>query len=84
MRAHYGQWVVIGIVLSLMPGIDMAAHIGGFIGGLLVGWFGGLPGLPNTPRETLWRVLAGVAVAVTLYACVQDYRSYHALVRTLG
>jgi rhomboid protease GluP len=84
VKAHYGQWLVIGLVLSLMPGIDMAAHVGGLIGGFLVGWLAGLPGLPNTPRETLWRVLAGVAIAVTLYAWMQDFRSYHMLVRSLG
>ncbi len=84
VRAHYGQWFVIGLVLSLIPGIDIAAHIGGFIGGFVVGWLGGLPGLPNTPRETLWKVLAGAAVAVTLYAWFQDVRSYQMLTRTLG
>ncbi len=84
VRAHYGQWAVIGIVLSLMPGIDMAAHVGGFIGGFAVGWLGGLPGLPNTPRETLWKVLAGVALAVTLYAWLQDFRSYQALAKSFG
>ena len=84
VRAHYGQWFVIGIVLSLMPGIDMAAHVGGFVGGLIVGWLGGLPGLPNTPRETLWKVLAGVALAVTLYAWLQDFRSYQALAKSFG
>jgi rhomboid protease GluP len=83
VRAHYSQWLIIGIVLSLMPGIDMAAHVGGFIGGLLVGWIAGLPGLPNTPRETLWRLLAGIALAFTVYAWLQDARSYHALVKTL-
>jgi rhomboid protease GluP len=81
IRAHYGQWLVIGIVLSLMPGIDIAAHIGGFIGGFIVGWLGGLPGLPNTPRETLWRVLAGIALAVTLYAWLQDARSYQQMMK---
>ncbi|MDQ2712177.1 MAG: rhomboid family intramembrane serine protease [Acidobacteriota bacterium] len=83
VRAHYGQWVVIGLVLSLVPGIDIAAHVGGFIGGFLVGWLGGLPGLPNTPRETLWKVLAGVALAVTLYAFLQDLRSYHSLLTSM-
>ncbi|HLH03342.1 MAG TPA: rhomboid family intramembrane serine protease [Bryobacteraceae bacterium] len=83
VRAHYGQWLIIGIVLSLVPGIDIAAHIGGFIGGFVVGFLAGLPGLPNTPKETLWRVLAGVALAVTVYAFLQDARSYHALVRSI-
>ena len=84
VRAHYGQWLVIGIVLSLMPGIDLAAHVGGFLGGLLIGWVGGMPGFPNTPRETTWRVLAGIAIAIALYSFVQDFRSYHALLSRLG
>ena len=84
VRAHYGQWVIIGLVLSFVPGVDMAAHVGGFIGGFLVGFFGGLPGLPNTPRETFWKVLAGIALAVTAYAFLQDIRSYHALMRGFG
>jgi rhomboid protease GluP len=84
VRAHYGQWFVIGLVLSLMPGIDMAAHVGGFVGGFVVGWLGGLPGLPDTPRENFWRALAGIAVAITLYCWLQDFRSYHAILSSLG
>jgi rhomboid protease GluP len=84
VRAHYGQWLIIGLVLSFMPGIDMAAHIGGFLGGFLVGLVGGLPGLPNTPRELVWRVLAGLAVAVTLYSWFLDFRSYHSLMAAFG
>lgn len=84
VRSHYAQWAVIGIVLSLFPGIDIAAHIGGFIGGFLVGLVAGLPGLPGSSRETIWRVLAGAAVAVTAYAWLQDLHSYLSLVRTLG
>ncbi len=83
VRAHYGQWLIIGIVLSLMPGIDLAAHLGGFAGGLAVGFIGGLPGLPGTPKETLWKTLAGVALAVALWALVQDFRSYHSLISGL-
>jgi rhomboid protease GluP len=81
VRAHYGQWLILGLVLSLIPGVDMAAHIGGFIGGFIVGLIAGLPGLPGTPRETVWRALAGVALAVTLYAFVQDFVSFHAMFR---
>ncbi len=84
VKTHYTQWFVIGLVLSLIPGIDMAAHVGGFLGGFVVGWLGGLPGLPNTPRETVWKVLAGAAVAFTVYAFLQDFRSYHAIMTSLG
>lgn len=83
VRAYYRQWLIFGLVLSLIPGIDMAAHIGGFVGGFLVGFAGGLPGLPNSPREILWKALAVAAVAIALYAFVQDFRSYHVLLRQL-
>lgn len=84
VRAHYGQWLLFGLVLSILPGVDMAAHVGGFAGGFLVGVVAGLPGLPNTPRESLWKILAAVAVAITLYAFWQDFLSYHALIRQLN
>ena len=84
VRAHYGQWVIFGLILSVLPGVDMAAHIGGFIGGFLVGIVGGLPGLPGAPREIMWKLLATAAVAITIYAFWLDYLSYHALLRQLN
>ena len=83
VRAHYMQYVIFGLLYSLLGRIDMAAHIGGFIGGFLVGVFAGMPGLPNAPRENLWRVLAGVAIAITAYAFFLDYLSYRVLLRQL-
>lgn len=83
VRAHYGQWLILGLVLSLVPGVDMAAHVGGFIGGFLVGLVAGLPGLPNSPREVLWKVLAGLALAVTVFAFLLDFVSYVALMHQM-
>ncbi len=76
IRAHYGQWLILGLVLSFMPGVSLSAHVGGLVGGFLIGLVGGLPGLPGTPRELLWKVLAAVALLVTLYAFWQDYLSF--------
>ncbi len=84
VRAHYSQWLILGLVMSILPGIDLAAHVGGFVGGFLVGLIAGLPGLPNTPREHLWKVLAGIAIAVTLYAFWRDLISYHALITQMS
>lgn len=83
VRAYYRQWVIFGLLLSLLPGVDIAAHIGGLAGGFLVGLVAGLPGLPNSPREMVWKAMAGLAIAVTLYAFWQDYISYHALLRQI-
>jgi rhomboid protease GluP len=73
VRAHYAQWLVIGLVLSLAPGISLAAHLGGLIGGFLVGAIGGLPGFPNAPREVLWKVLAAAALLLVVYAFLLDF-----------
>lgn len=83
VRAYYRQWLIFGLVLSLLPGVDLAAHVGGFVGGFLVGLAGGLPGVPNTPREVLWKFLAGAVIALTVYAFFQDYLSYRALLRQI-
>jgi len=84
VRAYYRQWVIFGLLLSLLPGVDIAAHIGGLAGGFLVGLVGGLPGLPNSSREMLWKTLGALGIAITLYAFWQDYISYHMLLRQIS
>ena len=83
VRAQYTQWVIFSLVLSFMPGVDLAAHIGGLIGGFIVGLIAGLPGLPNSPREQLWKTLAGLAILVVLYAILKDFLSYKDLIRQI-
>ncbi|HMF74933.1 MAG TPA: hypothetical protein VK604_04665 [Bryobacteraceae bacterium] len=54
----------------------MAGHVGGCIGGFLVGLVAGLPGLPGTARESFWKAAAGVAVLITIYAWLQAFRFF--------
>ena len=82
-RAHYRQWLVIGLVMSFLPGVSLSAHVGGLCGGFVIGIIAGLPGFPNTPREQLWRVLAGISIVVLLYAFWQDYLSFQAFSRMM-
>lgn len=84
IRAHYGQWLILGLVLSFMPGVSLSAHVGGLVGGFVIGIIAGLPGLPNTPRELVWKVLAALAIAITAYAFWQDYLSFHYLTHQMG
>jgi rhomboid protease GluP len=83
VRAQYTQWVIFSLVLSFLPGVDLAAHIGGFVGGFFVGVVAGLPGLPRSRRETLWTALGALAVLVVIYAFVRDAFSYAVLTRQL-
>ncbi|MBV9082851.1 MAG: rhomboid family intramembrane serine protease [Acidobacteriaceae bacterium] len=81
VRAQYTQWVIFSLVMSFLPGVDLAAHVGGFAGGFAVGLIAGLPGVPNSPREVLWKVLAAVAICGALYALAQDYLSFRTIMR---
>jgi rhomboid protease GluP len=81
VRSHYGTWLILGLFMSLVPGVDLAAHLGGFVGGFIIGATGGLPGLPNTRREFVWKALAGLAIAITIYAFFQDFRFYFSVMR---
>jgi rhomboid protease GluP len=84
IRAHYAQWLVIGLVLSFMPGISLAAHLGGLLGGFVVGAAGGLPGFPNTPREILWKVLAVAAILIVICAFLLDFTYFSRVLSNTG
>jgi rhomboid protease GluP len=78
IRSYYRRWAIYGIIFSFMPfmRIDIAAHLGGLAGGFLVGFIAGLPSLPNSPRERAVQVLAGIALAITLYCFFQEFRFF--------
>jgi rhomboid protease GluP len=72
VRAHYGRYLVFSLVLSVLPGIDIWAHIGGAIGGFAIGFVAGLPGLPSSPRERFWQAAAVFSLLITAFAISQD------------
>jgi rhomboid protease GluP len=82
IRQRYMQWLIFSLVLSVFSrGIDIWAHAGGFAGGFLVGLLAGLPGLPGSPRESLWKALAGAAVLVVAFAILLDFVSARSLLQ---
>src|SRR5579883_300884 len=64
IRSFYMRWAIYGLVLSLIPGTDWAAHIGGLAGGFLVGIIVGTE-TTKAAIERLWQVGAGFMVALT-------------------
>jgi rhomboid protease GluP len=82
IRQRYMQWLIFSLVLSVFSrGIDIWAHAGGFAAGFLVGLVGGLPGLPGSPRETLWKTLAGGAILLVAFAILLDFVSARSLLQ---
>ena len=61
-------FVAVNFLYGLLPGIDMAAHVGGLVGGLALGFLLALPvRFESLPRAWFDRA---VAVATALLACV--------------
>jgi rhomboid protease GluP len=68
VKALYSRWVIYGLVLSFLPGIDLWAHVGGFSGGFVAGWLASTPRARMMWKEPLLKALAGVCLALTLVA----------------
>jgi hypothetical protein len=68
VKSLYMRWVIYGLVLSFLPGVDFWAHIGGLSGGFLAGWLASTPRARLMWKEPLLRVLAGISIAVTALA----------------
>ena len=88
VRQHYGQWLVFGLVMSLnipflgfSSHISLSGHVGGLIGGFLVGWIAGRPGHPASPRERFWKVLAYCAIALVLFCWYKDFANISQLLK---
>ncbi len=64
------QWMIYGLIISFLPGISMAGHVGGLIGGAGMAWFldGAERDAQSQSRVRLWQVLAGLALLVVIAA----------------
>jgi rhomboid protease GluP len=68
VKSFYTRWVIYGVVISFIPGVDFWAHVGGFAGGFLTGWLASTPRARLMWKEPLLRALAGVCIALTVVA----------------
>ncbi len=73
IRSVYMRYVIYMLLFSLLPGIDMAAHIGGLIGGFSLAWVAGEPRYTSITRENVWKIAAGVCVLITAYSFLKMY-----------
>jgi rhomboid protease GluP len=68
VKSLYTRWVIYGLVLSFIPGVDFWAHVGGFSGGFIAGWLASTPRARLMWKEPLLKALAGICIAVTVLA----------------
>ncbi len=73
VRGVYMRYLVYLLLFSLLPGIDMAAHIGGLAGGFGVAYVAGTPHFEGPGKERIWRIGAGVAILITIYSFLRWY-----------
>ncbi|MGC2657529.1 MAG: hypothetical protein WA324_06100, partial [Bryobacteraceae bacterium] len=57
--------------------------IGGLVGGFALGLIAGLPGAPKSPREMLWKILAGLAILITIYSFTREIAAYPSVLRMI-
>lgn len=73
VRAVYMRYLVYLLLFSLLPGIDMAAHVGGLAGGFVTAYVAGRPEYDRSPTERVWQVAAALAVLATIYSFLKWY-----------
>ncbi len=76
IRGLYVRWAVYGLLFSLFPGIDMAAHIGGLASGFGIAYLAGTPRLETSPTERIWRVAAWLCILVTVGSFIKMYVAF--------
>jgi rhomboid protease GluP len=72
VRGLYLRWLIFGLILSLGPGIDLAAHVGGFIGGFGLAFLAGQPRV-GSPVEGFWRAASWFCVLLTVVSFLKWY-----------
>ena len=79
VRSVYGRYLVYLLLFSLLPGVDMAAHLGGLAGGFGLAYVAGRPEYSRASVEQVWRIAAGVSIAATLYCFLKWYLWFSAV-----
>lgn len=78
------RWLLFGVVMFLIPGIDSFAHVGGAVAGAALAMFVD-PEEPKTPAADAWLwLLVGAALVVTVGSFGAMALSYGANLRALG
>jgi len=73
IRAVYIRWLIYILLFSFLPGVDMAAHVGGLVGGFGVAYLGGEPRFESSTVKKLWQFSAGCCLLLTAVSFLKMY-----------
>jgi rhomboid protease GluP len=73
IRGLFVRWLIYGLLFSLLPGVDMAAHVGGLAGGFVTGYIAGEPRYEGSAQEKFWRVASWIAIGITAFAFLRMF-----------
>jgi rhomboid protease GluP len=73
IRGFFVRWLIYGLLFSLLPGIDIFAHIGGLAGGFAIGYLAAEPRYRASATERLWQVAAGFCIVLTAVSFLKWY-----------
>lgn len=74
IRGLYMRWAIYGLIFSFIPGIDMAAHIGGLTSGFAIGYVAGLPRAQvDSWKERFWQVASWACLLLTAVSFLKWY-----------
>ncbi|HUP05282.1 MAG TPA: rhomboid family intramembrane serine protease, partial [Bryobacteraceae bacterium] len=80
IRGLYVRWAIYGLLFSLIPGIDMAAHVGGIVSGFAIAWVAGTPRGEGSRAEPLWRMASWACILIAVVSFVEMYLAFSAAV----
>lgn len=76
VAGFYTRWAIFGLVMSFLPGIDLAAHLGGLAVGFGVAFLAGHPNPFNQTGDTLWRWASYACLGITALALMSMFSSF--------
>lgn len=74
VKSLYMRWLIYGLVLSFIPGVDYYAHLGGVAGGFVAAYLASTPRARLMWKEPLIQGLAIASVVLTLAAFAMMFR----------
>jgi len=73
IRAVYIRWLIYILLFSFLPGVDMAAHVGGLAGGFGIAYLAGQPRYTSPVTERLWRISCFCCILLTAASFLKMY-----------